>query len=132
MTTPYDNTASPTPYDARYGTQHDAPYDTAGSSDDPDAIRREIERTQSRLSGDVDALTEKVTPSRVVQRRVDRVRGRVSGWRDAVMGSDPAGSARDTAHQAAGTARSLAGEASDRAGSVAGTVGDRASEAAST
>ena len=43
-------------------------------SDDPDQIRREIERTQAHLSSDVDALTEKVTPSRIVARRVDRAR----------------------------------------------------------
>ena len=30
-------------------------------SDDPDQIRREIERTQSHLSSDVNALTEKVS-----------------------------------------------------------------------
>ena len=43
-------------------------------SDDPDQIRREIERTQAHLTSDVDALTEKVTPSRIVARRVDRAK----------------------------------------------------------
>ena len=38
------------------------------SSDDPDRIRQEIERTQSHLSADVNALTEKVTPGRIVAR----------------------------------------------------------------
>ena len=32
-------------------------------SDDPDAIRAEIEATRRNLSGDVDALADKVTPS---------------------------------------------------------------------
>ena len=43
---------------------------------DPDQIRRDIDRTQAHLSSDVDALTEKVTPSRIVERRVGRPRGR--------------------------------------------------------
>ena len=33
-------------------------------SDDPERIRREIERTQANLGQNVDALTEKVTPAR--------------------------------------------------------------------
>ena len=37
----------------------------------PEEIRREIERTQANLSQDVDALTERVTPSKIVERRVD-------------------------------------------------------------
>ncbi|GEL25852.1 hypothetical protein PSU4_48060 [Pseudonocardia sulfidoxydans NBRC 16205] len=101
------------------------PYDTpqTTSSSDPDAIRREIERTQRRLGGDVDALTEKVTPSRIMERRVGRVRSRVAGWRDAVMGSDsddhPSG------------ARGLASQASDRLDDVTSTASDTASDAAS-
>lgn len=58
------------------------------TSSDPDQIRREIERTQGRLSSDVDALAEKVTPGRIVERRVDRVRAAASRWKDSVMGSD--------------------------------------------
>ena len=57
-------------------------------SDDPDQIRREIERTQAHLSSDVDALTEKVTPSRIVERRVGRARAAAGRLRDRVMGSD--------------------------------------------
>lgn len=131
MTTPY-NTSDPVPHPA--------------APDDPDAIRRNIARTQRELSGDVDALTEKVTPGRIVERRVDRVRGRLTGWRDAVMGSDPADhvhSARRTARSLAdegavraddlaGTVSDAAGAVSDTASDAAGTVSDRASDAAST
>ncbi|MGD9531397.1 MAG: DUF3618 domain-containing protein [Pseudonocardia sp.] len=102
-------------------TPYDTPHTT--SDDDPEAIRREIERTQRRLGGDVDALTEKVTPSRIMERRVGRVRNRVAGWRDAVMGSDagdnPSG------------ARGLASQASGRLDDVTSTVSDTASDAAS-
>ena len=48
---------------------------------DPDQIRREIERTQANLSTDVDALTEKVSPGRIVERRVNRVRGTATDGR---------------------------------------------------
>ena len=57
-------------------------------SDDPDQIRREIERTQAHLSSEVDALTEKVTPSRIVGRRVDRAKAAGRRLTDRVMGSD--------------------------------------------
>ncbi len=60
------------------------------SSDDPDQIRRDIERTQRQISQDVDLLTEKVTPGKIVERRVSRVRGAAGRWKDAVMGSEPA------------------------------------------
>ena len=58
------------------------------SSDDPDQIRREIEHTQAHLSSDVNALTEKVTPSRIVARRVDRAKAAGRRLTDSVMGSD--------------------------------------------
>ncbi|MBP2367755.1 DUF3618 domain-containing protein [Pseudonocardia parietis] len=109
-----------------HGTPHPVPHPAA--PDDPEAIRRDIARIQRQLSGDVDALTEKVTPGRIVERRVDRARGRLAGWRDAVMGSDTA----DHVRHAGRTAHSLADEGADRVEDVAGTVADRASDAAST
>ena len=39
-------------------------------STDPDQIRSEIDQTQRELSADVDALTEKLSPQRIVERRV--------------------------------------------------------------
>jgi hypothetical protein len=69
MTSPYSTSShSADPYSA-------GPYSTdpaAATSNDPDQIRREIERTQAALSNDVDALTEKVSPAAIAQRRVDR------------------------------------------------------------
>ena len=63
------------------------------TSSDPEQIRREIERTQAALSQDVDALTDKVTPGKIVERRVDRARRRdtVEGEGD---GQRPVRSAR--------------------------------------
>jgi uncharacterized protein DUF3618 len=109
------------------------------SSDDPDRIRREIEYTQANLSTDVNALTEKVTPSRIVARRVDRAKAVGRRLSDRVMGnSDPydpyyggtsAGSGR---HAVADTARSASANVSDTARSASANVSDAASSAAST
>ncbi|MGL4178175.1 MAG: DUF3618 domain-containing protein [Dermatophilaceae bacterium] len=88
---------------------------TTTSNDDPDAIRREIERTRGQLSRDVDTLTESVRPSSVARRTADRAQGRLAGIRESVMGS-----AQDAKHGTAGAAQSAA----DAAHSVADTVGD--------
>ena len=62
-------------------------------SDSPDEIRADIERTRRELGGDVDALADKVNPSKIVDRQVDRVRGAFGSVRDRVMGAaDDAGS----------------------------------------
>ena len=41
---------------------------------DPDQIRSNIEQTQQNLSADVDSLTEKVSPPRIMERRVQQTR----------------------------------------------------------
>lgn len=62
-------------------------------SDSPDEIRANIERTRSELGSDVDALADKVNPSKIVDRQVDRVRGVFGSVRERVMGvADDAGS----------------------------------------
>ncbi|RBY94544.1 hypothetical protein DQ244_04385 [Blastococcus sp. TBT05-19] len=84
------------------------------TSSDPDVIRRQIEDTRRELSYDVDALNEKVNPSRVMDRRVTAAKGRVSNLKDKVMG---------TAHD---TKSSMHGTASNAAGSVQGTASNAA------
>ena len=62
-------------------------------SDSPDAIREDIERTRQELGSDVDALADKVSPSKIVDRQVDKVRGAFGSVRERVMGAaDDAGS----------------------------------------
>jgi gas vesicle protein len=60
-------------------------------SDNPDAIRSEIEETRARLGTNVDALADKVTPANVVQRQTEKVKGSVkdavSGVKEKVMGA---------------------------------------------
>jgi hypothetical protein len=120
------------------------------TASDPDEIRREIERTQANLSQDVDALTEKVTPSKIVERRVDRARDTATRLKDKVMGSNPlhssgtvsghhlgggpAGTTSQAADRLSGTASSAASSAASSvqgaASTAAGTVQDAASTAA--
>lgn len=77
-------------------------------SDSPDQIRADIERTRRELGGDVDALADKVSPSKIVHRQTDRVRGAVGSLRDRVMGAaDDAGSSLST------TGSSVAGQVGD-------------------
>jgi ElaB/YqjD/DUF883 family membrane-anchored ribosome-binding protein len=70
-------------------------------STDPDQIRREIERTRSDLSDNVNALGDKVNPGSIAKRQVGRVRGAATSVKDAVLGS--ASDAADTGQQVAGT-----------------------------
>ncbi len=96
-------------------------------STDPDQIRSEIDQTQRELSADVDALTEKLSPQRIVERRVQRTRTAMTNMKDKMMGSttDP--------YQTAGSAASGVGEnVSGRASAARDTVADTASSAADT
>ena len=89
-------------------------------SNNPEEIRRDIERTRRELSSDVDALTEKVSPTKVMERRVERARGAVSSVKEKVMGS-----ATDT-RSAAGSGL---GTAQDKMSAAASSVADTASSA---
>lgn len=96
---------------------------------DPDQIRDEIRDTQDKLSSDVDALTEKVSPPRVVKRRARRARTAITGIKDKLIGSaaDTAGTARDTAGARASAAKDAAGSAAASAGhSVSSAVSSAA------
>ena len=92
---------------------------------DPDQIRSSIEQTQANLSADVDALAEKVSPSRIVDRRVQQTRSAVTNLKDSIMGS-----AADTTSAVSSTAGSAAGSARDAAASARDTLSDKASSAA--
>ena len=80
-------------------------------SNDPEQIRRVIERTRSELSDNVNALGDKVNPGSIAKRQVSRVRGAATSVKDAVLGS--------------------ASEAADNTQQLAGTVGDAVSDAPS-
>ena len=94
------------------------------TSSDPEVIRRQIEDTRRELSYDVDALNEKVNPSRVMDRRVTAAKGRITNLKDKVMGS-----AHDTTSSAQGMASNAAGSVQGAASNAAGTVQSAASSA---
>src|SRR6185312_2757811 len=95
------------------------------TSSDPDVIRRQIEDTRRELSYDVDALNEKVNPTRVMDRRVTAAKGRVGRMKEKVMGS-----AHDTRSSAQGRTSNAVSNAQGMASNAAGTVQDAASSAA--
>jgi hypothetical protein len=74
----------------------------------PEQIRLEIERTRAELATDVDTLHEKVSPSAIASRRTQAAKSRLSGVKEKVMGS--ASSAGDSTssglHSATDTVKS--------------------------
>ena len=99
---------------------------------DPDQIRSEIDQTQRELSADVNALTDKLSPPRMVERRVRRTRMAMTNMKGKIMGST------SDAYQTAGSASSSMGEtvsskasaARDTAASTAASTASSAADAA--
>jgi hypothetical protein len=50
-------------------------------------LRAEIDQTRDDLTRDVDLLAEKTSPSKIVERRVQRTKRGISGIKDKVMGT---------------------------------------------
>jgi Protein of unknown function (DUF3618) len=93
----------------------------------PQQIQQDIEGTRRALSTDVDRLAEKVSPGRVVSRRVDRVKSGAASMREKIMGTLPdpeqvKGRAGDAASSVGGAASSVTDKASDLAGNVGDAV----------
>ena len=96
-------------------------------STDPDQIRSEIGQTQRELSADVDALTDKLSPPRMVERRIRRTRTAMTNLKDTIMGST------SDAYQTAGSTASGVGEnVSARASAARDSVAGTASSARET
>src|SRR6478752_3971709 len=77
-------------------------------SDSPDAIRADIERTRRELGSDVDALADKVSPSKMVDRQADKVKNMFGSVRERVMG------VADDAHDALDDAGATVTDVKDR------------------
>lgn len=60
-------------------------------SESPDEIRAEIERTRSGLGADVDALADKVTPSKIAHRQTNKMKRAMNSMSERVMGSAESG-----------------------------------------
>ncbi|WLQ08416.1 DUF3618 domain-containing protein [Arthrobacter oryzae] len=71
-------------------------------SENPDAIRADIEATRARLGTNVDAVADKVTPSNIVHRQTDKVKDAVFGVKEKVMGA--AEHTTDRVHSGTGSA----------------------------
>ena len=99
---------------------------------DPDQIRGSIEQTQHNLSADVDALTDKVSPPRMVERRVQRTRSQMTSIKDRIMGSasertsNLSGTVSSSASSAKDTVAAKASSAADAAGSAPDLARERA------
>ncbi|QSR25423.1 hypothetical protein CFH99_07265 [Nocardioides aromaticivorans] len=67
----------------------------------------QIDSTRNELSRDVDALYDRVSPHRIVERRKSALRGRMSSMKESVMGTahDATGSAQGAAESVQHTAR---------------------------
>jgi gas vesicle protein len=110
------------------------------TSNDPDEIRTDIERTRAALSDDVDDLAESVKPKNVAGRQVGKVKEAASNIKERVMGSDDdddstgavgivsdkTSSAKDAVADGAYAAK---GAVADKASATKDTVSERASEA---
>jgi hypothetical protein len=95
--------------------------DTPVRSDDPEVIRRDIDATRAGLSRDVDALTEKIRPGRIVDRKIQHVKGGLGSVRERVMGS-PRHGARGAVSGVGDTASSVASSVGDAAGAAPSAV----------
>jgi ElaB/YqjD/DUF883 family membrane-anchored ribosome-binding protein len=75
------------------------------TSNDPDQIRREIEATRAGLSNDVNALSDKVNPTQIVERQKSKITGAARSVKESIMGS------ADSATSSAQSAVSSVGDA---------------------
>jgi Protein of unknown function (DUF3618) len=99
------------------------------TSNDPDAIRADIERTRAALSDDVDDLAESVKPKNVAGRQVDKVKEAASNMKDRVMGSDDDDYDGSAVGTVGATATSAKEAVADKAYAAKDEVGEKASEA---
>ena len=84
-------------------------------------LRQEIEGTRDQLGDTLEAIGDRVSPGRVVERRWNRVRSSVTNARHSVMGrsSDATGAMRG---QARGATEAISGTISGTAGNVTDAV----------
>jgi ElaB/YqjD/DUF883 family membrane-anchored ribosome-binding protein len=99
-------------------------------TEDPDQIRDDIEQTQRELSADVDALTAKISPERIVHDKFQRARTAMGSMKERVTGAaapksttadgtaPAASTAKDTVSSAKGTVTAATSSAAKTAGTV--------------
>jgi len=55
---------------------------------EPDQLRAQIEQQRAEISGTVDEIGNRVNPAHALARRQDRVKRRLTDWKDSVFGND--------------------------------------------
>jgi len=95
-------------------------------AEDPEELKRNIEQTRRDVGRDVAALTEKVSPGRIVGRRVERARGGVNRMKERVMGS--AESMGESVGDSAGSAVSTVQDVGSKVGTAVSSTPDIARE----
>jgi ElaB/YqjD/DUF883 family membrane-anchored ribosome-binding protein len=81
----------------------------------------DIEQTRSNLSRDIDELSDKVSPQRVIERRKEAARSRMGSLRDKVMGT-----ASEAKHSVASTGGDVGGSVTGSAENAVSTIGSKA------
>lgn len=78
-------------------------------------LRRDIERTREGLGETLDAIGDRVSPGRMIERRKNRVTASVRGIKDRVMGTagDATHAVTDRVHAMGDSASSAAGHVKD-------------------
>ena len=84
----------------------------------------DIEQTRANLTRDIDELSDKVSPAKVVERRKEAAKGRLGAVKDKVMGSGSGSRTKPSLKD------KVMGSASSATGSVRDTVAGSASSAA--
>jgi hypothetical protein len=54
---------------------------------EPDQLKAQIDEQRAEISGTIDQIENRVNPSHVLARRQDRVRRRLTNWKDSVFGN---------------------------------------------
>ncbi|MFD5932472.1 DUF3618 domain-containing protein [Streptomyces sp. NPDC060333] len=90
----------------------------------PDELRTDVEYRRTHLARNVDLLADRMTPSKVAQRKVDSMRHRASGVKERVMGT-----AQNTAHGTSGTLHQAADSVTETAKEVGANVQETVQQA---
>ncbi|WP_404961623.1 DUF3618 domain-containing protein [Streptomyces sp. 147326] len=90
----------------------------------PDELTKDVEYRRAHLARNVNILADRMTPSKVAQRKVDSMRHRVSGVKERVMGT-----AHDAAQGTSGSLQHAADSLTDTAKEVGGNVQESVQQA---
>jgi hypothetical protein len=85
---------------------------------EPEELRRDIERRREELGDTIDAIGDRVSPGRIIERRRNRMSDGVRGFKDRVMGTVSSGTGAVSGAMSSGTSA---------VGGAAGSVRDHMS-----